>query len=124
MKKINAFLCFILSIFICSSFVACKINCSHAYSLTSLVTKASSEKTGIYTCSKCKHTKKQAITYKEIGLPTIDFTGSLVGISKENELKISVKYTSTEQSFECDAKIKVQGSSSTLYPKKNYTIKF
>lgn len=124
MKNFNKILCLILSTFICFSFVACKNNCSHAYTLTSLVTKKTSEKTGIYTCSKCNHTKKQAVSYKEIGLPTIDFSGSLEGISKENELKISVKYASDEKSFECDAKIKVQGASSASYPKKNYTIKF
>ena len=99
--------------------------CQHNYELTQLSIASQSEqfKTGIYTCSKCNQTKENEIGYEDIGLPVIDFTGSLDGISKENELKISVKYSSEEKSFECDAKIKVQGATSASYPKKNYTIK-
>ena len=99
--------------------------CSHDFKLTQLAVESQTEefKTGIYTCSKCNNTKELEVGYKEIGLPVIDFTGSLEGISKENELKISVKYSSEEQAFDCDAKIKVQGATSASYPKKNYTIK-
>ena len=87
------------------SLTACKQtkNCNHSYELVDLSTIIQSEikKPGIYTCSKCQHTKTQEASYKEIGLPIIDFTGSLDGISKENELKISIKYSSNEQIFEC-----------------------
>ncbi|MBQ4091498.1 MAG: CotH kinase family protein, partial [Clostridia bacterium] len=52
----------------------------------------------------------------------------LVDLTKANgEIKVKVTYDSNDGSklfFECKAKIKVQGSSSSKYPKKNFTIKF
>ena len=144
MKKLFKLFCTCVAFIFIINFTACTQNnndstnntteeeqmisptCTHDYKFTTLSINNQSEieKPGIYTCSKCNETKTEEITYREIGLPTIDFSGSLDGISKENELKISVKYSSEDQTFECDAKIKVQGASSAGYPKKNYTIKF
>ena len=42
--------------------------------------------------------------------------------SKKDERKVFLKYKSDEVNFEKNAKIKVQGSSSLVYEKKNYTI--
>lgn len=148
MKKLYKFLCVIMTIFISFNLVSCKntnddnndvsnnvvpeeqietpvIECNHNYEFTNISIAEDSEvsRPGIYTCSKCNHQKTQSLTYEDIGLPTIDFKGSLDGISKENELKISLSYNSEELKFDCDAKIKVQGASSSLLPKKNYTIK-
>ena len=123
MKKLSNLLCVILTFLISFSFVSCKNKCDHSYALSSLICEKTETKSGVYICSKCKHKTKQEVTYKEIGLPTIDFMGSLDGISKQNELNISVVYSSENMSFECDAKIKVQGDRSTTFPKKNYTIK-
>ena len=111
-KKLSSWLflvCFIFtSIFTLTACEHGKI-CTHTYELVRLSTDTVSDiqKPAIYTCSECQHTKIQEVSYKEIGLPSIDFIGSLDGISKENELKISIKYSSNEQTFECDAKIKV-----------------
>lgn len=52
------------------------------------------------------------------------FVGDLDNmISKEDEREISVKYESFNQEFDAYAKIKIQGSSSLNYEKKNYAIK-
>lgn len=52
------------------------------------------------------------------------FVGDLDNmISKDDEREISVRYESFNQEFDAYAKIKIQGSSSLNYEKKNYTIK-
>lgn len=126
MRKVFNIICVICLLFVNVFFIACAGKCNHSYALTELSIKKNSsvENAGIYKCSKCGKQSQKSITYKDIDMPIIDFYGSLRGISKENELKISVKYSSETKNFECDAKIKVQGQSSTAYPKKNYTIKF
>lgn len=128
MKNLTKIFCFIIMVFLCLNTVGCKKaeECAHAYNLTGLSVdeNLNIDKPGVYTCSKCSAQKIQSVGYEELGLPTIDFSGSLDGISKENELGISIKYKDDNQEFDCDAKIKVQGASSAGYDKKNYTIKF
>lgn len=135
MKKTLRYLCAFFAIIISFSFVACDDKsldntpatpvCEHTYEFSSLSVSAVDgvERPAVYTCSKCNCEKFESVGYEEIGLPVIDFSGSLDGISKENELKIGLKYSSEELEFDCDAKIKVQGASSAAFPKKNYTIK-
>jgi len=56
-------------------------------------------------------------------IPRVYFEGNIEGMqSKEDIRKISVKYESKELSFNSYAEIKVQGTSSLGYEKKNYTI--
>ena len=58
-------------------------------------------------------------------IPRLDFYGGVDQLrSKEEEIKIQVKYNSDDIKFNGYAKIKWQGSSSIAYAKKNYTIKF
>lgn len=58
-------------------------------------------------------------------IPRLDFYGGVDQLrSKEEEIKIQVKYNSDDIKFDGYAKIKWQGSSSIAYAKKNYTIKF
>lgn len=64
--------------------------------------------------------KKQSIE-----LPKMYFTGNISHLStKKEEANISVKYESSDFVFDAYAKIKLQGSSSLSYDKKNYNIKF
>lgn len=58
-------------------------------------------------------------------IPKVYFEGDLSNmITKNDERKIYLKYTSSNLNFEKYTKIKIQGSSSIAYEKKNYTINF
>ncbi len=79
---------------------------------------------GLYTCKYCGEEYYDTITYEDIGVPVINLNGDFTGISKTNEVKITSSYDGGDTSFKSDATLKVQGSSSAGYPKKNYNIKF
>lgn len=58
-------------------------------------------------------------------IPRVYIEGDISNMtSKKDERKIFLKYRSNELNFEKFTKIKVQGSSSLAYEKKNYTINF
>ena len=58
-------------------------------------------------------------------LPKMHFTGDISNLyTKKDEANISVKYESQNFTLDAYAKIKLQGSSSLSYDKKNYNIKF
>ena len=58
-------------------------------------------------------------------IPKVYLEGDITNMtSKKDERKILLKYKSDELNFEKYTKIKVQGSSSLVYDKKNYTINF
>lgn len=58
-------------------------------------------------------------------LPKVYFDGDISEMyTKEDERKIYIKYNSTDINFEHFAKIKIQGTSSLGFEKKNYTITF
>jgi len=66
-------------------------------------------------CAKSKATE----------IPKVYFEGDISNMTdKKDEREILLKFTSDNLSFEKFAKIKVQGSSSLVYDKKNYTINF
>ena len=66
-------------------------------------------------CAKSKATE----------IPKVYFEGDISNMTdKKDEREILLKFTSDNLSFEKFAKIKVQGSSSLVYEKKNYTINF
>lgn len=102
----------------------CTVTGEHSYKLSALLPGESPfiEKCGTFVCENCNESTQRSITTEDLGLPIVEFTGSLDGISKENKVKVGVKYTSEKKSFECDATLKVQGASSAAYPKKNFTI--
>ena len=74
-------------------------------------------------CSRCA-------LYSENYCPKLYFTGDMSEITRENqtskkiECNIGVQYRSKDQIVDRTAKIKIQGSSSTQWRKKNYTITF
>ena len=54
-------------------------------------------------------------------IPKVYLEGDITNMtSKKDERKVFLKYKSDEVNFEKNAKIKVQGSSSLVYEKKNY----
>ncbi len=60
---------------------------------------------------------------KAVSIPKVYFQGNISNMTtKKDERDILLKYKSDELNFEKYAKIKVQGSSSLVFEKKNYTI--
>lgn len=58
-------------------------------------------------------------------IPKVYIEGDISNMTtKKDERKVLLKYKSDELNFENNTKIKVQGSSSLAYEKKNYTINF
>ncbi len=65
------------------------------------------------------------VVSRSTDIPKLYFQGDIRGMEdKSDERSIQVRYEDGEQSFQGYAKLKVQGTSSLLYEKKNYTIKF
>lgn len=63
--------------------------------------------------------------HKAIYCPKLYFTGDMTEMtSKKDVRKITYEYKNKDQVLTGAAKIKIQGSSSTRYDKKNYTINF
>lgn len=60
---------------------------------------------------------------REDDLPTVTITGELPSSKADGEVAVSLRYKSLTNTFESYATAKVQGDSSTTYPKKNFTIK-
>ena len=77
---------------------------------------------GRFYCSECSKYYYDSITSSDLGMPIVDIKGSLDGVSKTNKVEVKIDYFSEEQSFESYATFKVQGASSSGYPKKNYSI--
>lgn len=73
-------------------------------------------------CERCGfiETKKTGI---EQNIPTVSFYGSLGGIGKKTEVKLSFSYREADDFFDGFATLKHQGHSSLKYEKKNYTVK-
>ena len=60
---------------------------------------------------------------KAVEIPKVYFEGDISNMNdKKDERQIKLKFESEDLNFEKYAKIKIQGSSSIVYPKKNYTI--
>lgn len=58
----------------------------------------------------------------EMDIPKLFWTGILPTAKSEGNIEGTVKWRSKSQEFECYATLKVQGNSSTSYPKKNFTL--
>ena len=99
----------------------------HLRSLTGVIPWESKEGIpfcGRFYCSECASGYYDTLTPDDIGMPIINITGSLQGITKEKKNTIHITYMSGDVNFESDATIKWQGASSVMYPKKNYSIQF
>ena len=58
-------------------------------------------------------------------IPKVYIEGNIANMNdKKDERNVLLKYKSDDVNFEKYTKIKVQGSSSLVYEKKNYTINF
>ena len=59
----------------------------------------------------------------QISIPRVDFIGNIENMTDKSDVRnIMLKYESNDLDFEAYTKIKIQGSSSASYNKKNYTI--
>lgn len=66
-----------------------------------------------------------AFAYFNTDIPKLYLEGDISGMqSKEDERSVSFRYKDENQTFNGFAEIKVQGTSSLAYEKKNYTLKF
>lgn len=79
---------------------------------------------GEFYCNDCQTTYYDTISFEDLGMPIINICGSLDGVSKTNKVTASIQYMSDDLTFETDTTFKIQGSSSAVYPKKNYSIQF
>ena len=69
-------------------------------------------------CSICKD-------YNPAYCPKLYFNGDMTGMATKKDVReITFEYRSSNQTVSGNAKIKIQGASSTRYDKKNYTINF
>lgn len=93
---------------------------SHRYSFLRINTENG---LAVSKCEKCGETVERVPTYNELGIPVVSFNGSLSGVSKSSFKDVEISYSSEKLSFEHKALIKLQGATSTGFPKKNYTIK-
>ena len=67
---------------------------------------------------------KESESKEEYSIPKVYFEGNINEMyDKSDERRIKLKYESNDINFEGYASIKIQGSSSLRYEKKNYTIK-
>lgn len=83
-----------------------------------------------YATAKVQSRSDNADQYNH--LPRIDFTGDITGMSKDDKKTLQFEYTGaanyayvsleSRRRFTGYAKVKWQGSSSVIYPKKNYSI--
>lgn len=102
-------------------------SCGHnSYVLTEVMTE---NRDGIprsakFVCSVCQHENVKTITGQNLGMPVVNFDGSLDGISKKNKVTLTATYDDGDMIFTSKATLKWQGSSSLTFPKKNYTIQF
>ena len=66
---------------------------------------------------------KSSLTFATTDIPKVYFEGNISEmLDKKDERKINIKYESKDKNFETKAKIKIQGTSSIYFEKKNYTI--
>ena len=99
----------------------------HARKLTSVITGNYGDDIpycGRFFCRDCVEFYFDSITPEDLGMPIINITGSLEGMTKTEKKTVGISYMSGDVNFESDATMKWQGGSSVLYPKKNYTIQF
>ena len=60
---------------------------------------------------------------QQYDIPIVTITGTLPSTKTEGDVEVYLTYNSTTDSFNSYATVKVQGDSSTSYPKKNFTVK-
>ncbi|MBQ7715284.1 MAG: CotH kinase family protein [Clostridia bacterium] len=77
----------------------------------------------IYVCRLCGAEEAEELTYEDLGVPIVSFSGSLSKISTKDRVTVDVKYESPTITFTSKASIKIQGSTSATYEKKNYSVK-
>lgn len=77
---------------------------------------------GEFECEVCHNNKKDNISSSDLNMPVLNINGSMEGISKENKIIVSINYEFQNININSKATIKWQGSSSIVYPKKNYNI--
>ncbi len=73
-------------------------------------------------CTRCgKEISRRAV--HEYSIPRIDFTGSMEGIGKKDQVTLGFDFASSTDNFSCYSYTTWQGHNTLKYPKKNYTIR-
>ena len=60
----------------------------------------------------------------EWGIPILELTGTMEGMTKKISNDFTYRYASADARFSGNCSMKWQGSSSSVYPKKNFTVTF
>lgn len=99
---------------------------THTGVLQSLKTEAglATPRCGVFKCSACGATYEASVTSRDVGMPIVELTGDLSGMTKEQKVTAHLAFSSASRSFETDATMKWQGDTSLRYAKKNYSVTF
>ena len=95
----------------------------------SVIVQPTLSTTGLYMidCKRCGYSGKETapvLSPESVGLPVLKIEGEISSATKYREVLTTVEYCENNLNFTAYASLKVQGSSSSSYEKKNYTIKF
>lgn len=80
------------------------------------------ERCGIFECENCGKTFCKTIGYSDVKIPVVCLDGNISNATKTNKETVTFSYYG-EKNYTGKGTVKLQGSSSIWYPKKNYTLK-
>lgn len=78
---------------------------------------------GIFLSDETASKIYKPITSEDLGIPVVELNGNLGNVGTGSFIDIPFTYEGDGISFDCIAKVRVQGASSAGYAKKNYSIK-
>lgn len=81
------------------------------------------DRCGIFVSEESSIEICRPISIKDISMPIVELKGDLSKVTKEEEMQMAFSYEDEDQAFDCFAQVKLQGSTSLAYDKKNYSIK-
>ena len=118
----------ILGFHYCDSNGYCSV-CNNTYdpskmTLDEIVVNAShTVKCGVFSTPETRTSVYRPITPGDVNIPIVDLNGNLSSVTTGTYIDIPFSYADGDFTFDCIASIRIQGASSTGYPKKNYSIK-
>lgn len=82
------------------------------------------DRCGAYNCLKGDHTFFATINPEDINTPIVNLKGDLKDVSRDTKKKIEIEILTPDHTkdYDVDATIKIQGNTSSWFPKKNFNI--
>lgn len=109
-------------VLVCLVFVSCEDSWIADYSPTNIHLNDDFTFTTTYRSPTQETEESVVLEYHDYNLPVLHITGSLSGVSKENKVRVQIDYYDSIEHYTSHATLKVQGSSSARYPKKNFNM--